>query len=198
MQRLVRSRIPRTRRALANLRAHERNVATARRLAADITAWRRAHPDELVYVVGYSGGGGVASLAVAALPDGVTVDRLVLVAPAIAPTFNVEARLVPHVEELIVNYASPHDLQVGWGTHTFGTIDRVYTPGAGALGFATTHRAVLEWRWSPAERSLGHRGDHLSYLTRTWQQARLLPALDPRLGRAGIEARWQTQCGVES
>src|SRR5688500_1878027 len=36
-----------------NLRAHERNVATAAGIAAEIADWRRAHPDTLFYLVGY-------------------------------------------------------------------------------------------------------------------------------------------------
>lgn len=179
---------------LANLRSHERNLETARRIAADITAWRAQHPGELLYLVGYSGGGGIASLVVSELPVGVTIDRLVLVAPAIAPDFAVESRLAPHVEEFIVNYSSPRDLQVGLGTRVFGTIDRVETASAGAVGFTAEHAALLEWRWTPAEQRLGHPGNHLAYLTPPWQHARLLPALDPRLSAAHVEARWRTPC----
>ena len=70
-----------------NLRAHERNVATAASIAAEIAAWRRANPDAPFYLVGYSGGGGMATLVTAALPDDVAIDRLVLVAPAISPDY---------------------------------------------------------------------------------------------------------------
>ncbi|RPI59532.1 MAG: hypothetical protein EHM50_09035, partial [Lysobacterales bacterium] len=49
-----------------NLRAHERNIATAARIAAEIADWRHAHPDAPFYLVGYSGGGGMATLVTAA------------------------------------------------------------------------------------------------------------------------------------
>src|SRR5436190_21289894 len=57
-----------------NLRAHERNVATAEAIAAEIAEWRRAHPDAPFYLVGYSGGGVMATLITAALPDDVAID----------------------------------------------------------------------------------------------------------------------------
>ena len=54
-----------------NLRAHERNTATAAAIAAEIAQWRRANPDAPFYLVGYSGGGGMATLVTAALPEDV-------------------------------------------------------------------------------------------------------------------------------
>ena len=110
-----------------NLRAHERNTATVAAIAAEIAQWRRANPDAPFYLVGYSGGGGMATLVTAALPDDVSIDRLVLVAPAISPDYPLASEVLPHVREYVVNYASERDLQVGWGTRTFGTIDRKYT-----------------------------------------------------------------------
>jgi pimeloyl-ACP methyl ester carboxylesterase len=177
-----------------NLRAHERNEATAAAIAAEIAQWRSANPDAPFYLVGYSGGGGMATLVTAALPDGVSVDRLVLVAPAISPDYPLATRVLPHVREHVVNYASELDLQVGWGTRTFGTIDRKNTASAGAVGFATADDRVLEYRWSKADEPFGHAGNHLAYLNPRWQAAKLLPALDPRTGAEALRARWAEAC----
>ncbi len=176
-----------------NLRAHERNVATARGIAAEIAAWRREHPRELFYLVGYSGGGGMATLVTTALPDGVAIDRLVLVAPAISPDYPL-AEVLPHVGEFVVNYWSERDLQVGWGTRTFGTIDRKMTDSAGAIGFTARDARLLEYRWSAADERYGHFGNHLSYLGQRWQAAKLLPALEPATTAAKLEARWALTC----
>jgi pimeloyl-ACP methyl ester carboxylesterase len=181
-----------------NLRAHERNVATAARMAEEITAWRRAHADEPLYVVGYSGGGGMATLIAAALPDDVQIDRLILVAPAISPDYPLEREVLPHVRELVVNYSSERDLQVGWGTRTFGTIDRKHTMSAGAVGFDFAHPQVLEYRWSTADEPLGHRGNHIAYLGERWQMAKLLPALDPSLDSSELVAHWASTCKESS
>jgi pimeloyl-ACP methyl ester carboxylesterase len=177
-----------------NLRAHERNVATAAAIAAEIAQWRRAHPDAPFYLVGYSGGGGMATLVTAALPDGVVIDRLVLVAPAISPDYPLGADVLPHVREYVVNYASERDLQVGWGTRTFGTIDRKNTASAGAIGFAAADERLLEHRWSNADLAVGHAGNHLAYLNPRWQAAKLLPALDPSVDPLALRARWARTC----
>jgi pimeloyl-ACP methyl ester carboxylesterase len=177
-----------------NLRAHERNVATAARMAEEITAWRRAHPKEPLYVVGYSGGGGMAMLIAAALPDDMQIDRLILVAPAISPDYPLESEVLPHVRELVVNYSSERDLQVGWGTRTFGTIDRVRTVSAGAVGFDLTHPQLLQYGWSTADEPLGHFGNHIAYLGERWQLAKLLPALDPSLDSSELAAHWASTC----
>ena len=177
-----------------NLRAQERNAATVQRIAEEIAAWRRAHPDAPFYLVGYSGGGGMATLVAAALPDDVHIDRLVLVAPAISPDFPLAEEVLPHVREHVVNYASERDLQVGWGTRTFGTIDRKNTASAGSIGFDATHERLLEYRWSEVDAPLGHAGNHLAYLHPRWQAAKLLPALDPSVGAAALRARWAEIC----
>jgi len=151
-------------------------------------------PDEPFYLVGYSGGGGMATLVTAALPDDVSIDRLVLVAPAISPDYPLGTKVMPHVREYVVNYASERDLQVGWGTRTFGTIDRKNTASAGAIGFASAHERLLEYRWSPADAAVGHAGNHLAYLSARWQAEKLLPALDPSVGPEALRARWAHTC----
>jgi pimeloyl-ACP methyl ester carboxylesterase len=177
-----------------NLRAHDRNVATAESIAAEIAEWRRAHPAERLYLVGYSGGGGMATLITAALPDGVAVDRLILVAPAISPDFPVREQILPHVREFVANFASDRDLQVGWGTSTFGTIDRKNTASAGAIGFDVDAERLLEHAWSLDDVPYGHHGNHLSYLNRRWQDAKLLPTLDPALTAQQVRAVWAGTC----
>jgi pimeloyl-ACP methyl ester carboxylesterase len=179
---------------LHNLRAHERNVATAARIADDIADWRRTHPAVPFYLVGYSGGGGMATLVTAALPAAVRIDRLILVAPAISPDYPVASEVLPHVREFVVNYASERDLQVGWGTRTFGTIDRKNTASAGAIGFAATDARLLQYRWSAADEPFGHAGNHLAYLNPRWQAAKLLPVLDPSLGLPALRARLARTC----
>lgn len=175
---------------LRNLRAHERNVETAEALAAEIAEWRESHPTEPFYLVGYSGGGGMAVLVADALPDGVEIDRLILIAPAISPSYPLERDVLSNVRELVVNYASTRDIQVGWGTRTFGTIDREHVDSAGAVGFETDDPKVVQWHWSPDDRELGHRGNHVAYLGRRWQTAALMPALDPEITAEALAAAW--------
>ena len=102
--------------------------------------------------------------------------------------------MLPHVREYVVNYASERDLQVGWGTRTFGTIDRKHTDSAGAVGFALSHERLLEYHWSSSDAPLGHAGNHLAYLSGRWQAAKLLPALDPSVEPKALRARWARTC----
>lgn len=175
---------------ILNLRAAERNRAVAQRIAADIVQWRRSHPGEQLYLMGYSGGGGIAALVLEELPDGVLVDRLVLVAPAISQDFEIEQYAAQHVVEFVINYASTKDWQVGIGTRSFGTIDRKYEYAAGYDGFAADFDGLAQWQWREVDRSFGHRGNHIAYLGRRWQHAFLLPAIDPAMTRSALESLW--------
>jgi pimeloyl-ACP methyl ester carboxylesterase len=181
-------------RMIENLQAEERNFSTAAEIAEDLATWRRAHPNEKLYVVGYSGGGGMVTLVTSALPADVSIDRLILVAPAISPDYPIEERVLPHINEFVVNFASALDLQVGWGTRAFGTIDRKNTASAGAVGFELADPKLLQHLWSADDIPFGHLGNHLSYLNSRWQRAKLLPALDPSLSLHQVRAQWAQTC----
>ena len=176
---------------IGNLRAEEKNLSVARELAADITQWRSEHPDEVLYLMGYSGGGGVASLTLAALPADIYIDRLILIAPAISSGFPIEGHAADHVREFVINFASTRDMQVGLGTRLFGTIDRKFEYAAGFDGFSTGFDSLAQWHWREADRRIGHRGNHIAYLGRRWQRDFLLPALDPAATPGSLEYLWQ-------
>lgn len=178
-----------------NLRAEEKNRSTARELAADIAAWRRKHPEKLLYLMGYSGGGGVASLVMEELPDDIQIDRLILIAPAISVDYPIDHYASEHVSDFVINFASTRDRQVGLGTRLFGTIDRKYEYAAGFDGFSARSEKLAQWHWREADRSVGHRGNHVAYLGRRWQHDFLLPAIDPSLSREALEQLWRVRRG---
>ena len=67
--------------------------------------------------------------------DEEAVERVVLLAPALSPGYDLTAALRAVRREIVV-FWSPLDLIVlGAGTRLFGTIDRVKTIGAGLVGF---------------------------------------------------------------
>lgn len=181
---------------IRNLRAEQENIEAARNLAGDIVRWRREHPDRLLYLMGYSGGGGVASLVLAELPDGITIDRLILIAPAISAEYPIEHYAKEHIRDFVVNFASEKDMQVGLGTRIFGTIDRKYEYAAGYAGFAASFAKLAQWHWRRQDRQFGHRGNHVAYLGRRWQRDFLLPAIDPSISRAELERLWQERRGT--
>lgn len=169
-------------RSIHNLCAYERNRAVAEQIASELAAYRRSHPQARISLVGYSGGGGVAVFVTEALPADVMIERLILVAPAISPDYPLVERVLPHVSEYVINYASRRDHQVGFGTRLFGTIDRVKTASAGCGGFSIEHRKLIQVCWSTSMLRWGHLGNHLSYLVPRWQRKYLVPALQAGVG----------------
>lgn len=174
--------------SIANLRARARNQRKARDLAEALAARRRRHPETPIHVVGYSGGGGLAVLVARALPEGVSINRLLLVAAAISPRYPVAEEILPRISELTVNYASRHDWQIGRGTRLFGNMDGTKEPGAGAVGFAAEHEKLIQVHWHRGMRRDLHFGGHISYLSPSWQRRYLLPALDPQMNCAALKA----------
>lgn len=164
---------------IKNLTDYEANVARARKIAARLTQLHRERPGRPLVLLGNSGGGGLAILAAEMLPAEVVLDRLVLTAAAVSNDYDL-SRVEPHVKT-IVNFYSPRDGIVGWGTSVFGTIDRKKTLSAGHCGFLTADgkmRAgdkLRQHEWTPEWRELGHDGSHLGYRNRKWAATVLAP-----------------------
>ena len=97
---------------------------------------------------------------------------------------------MPHVREYVVNYASERDLQVGWGTRTFGTIDRKNTASAGAIGFALRTSGCSSTAGRQADAPFGHAGNHLAYLCGALAGPRsCCRCLDPSVGPDALRAQ---------
>ena len=98
------------------------------------SAFRASHPGTPVFLVGKSGGSGLAIQALELLPEA-AVECAVLLSPAVSPTYDLSRALRAVRREMVV-YWSPLDVVVlGLGTRVFGTIDRVRTVSAGLVGF---------------------------------------------------------------
>ena len=120
---------------LPALAAYDHNRARAVQLAGRLADLRRAEPGRPIVLTAHSGGAGIAVWALEALPPGVSVDRLVLVAPALSPGYDLSPALA-HVSGRAYALTSARDAVVlGTGTRLFGTIDRVNADAAGRVGF---------------------------------------------------------------
>ncbi len=170
---------------LKQLTDHQRNLARAQRVAAEIAAYRRAHPDAPVYLVGYSAGGGVALLIAEALPNDVHVENIVLVQSAISPRYNLSQAL-SHVDGHVLCFYSPLDVFVlGLGTGALGTVDREHTASVGQRGFdvvaaipaADQRSKLVQQSWEPAMVWSGHLGNHLSLFSYAWNRRYVAPWL---------------------
>ncbi|MGE0481233.1 MAG: alpha/beta hydrolase [Phycisphaerae bacterium] len=171
---------------LFNLSDLERNRAQAAELAGRIVRYREDHPGAPVHLIGHSGGGGIAVLAVEALPAGRQIDRLVLLAPALGYRYDLTTAL-RRTRIGLHCFWSEHDVGIlKVGTTLFGAIDRTPGVAAGAAGFEPPpdlSPAGLELydarlhniRWTPRLAPLGADGSHFGWAARRFARRVLAP-----------------------
>jgi len=105
------------------------------RVAKAIVKYQDEHPGRPVYVVGHSGGGGVAVFTAEAMPEDRQIDGLILLSASISSAYNLDKAL-SHCRNGIVNFYNRQDSGVlGLGTTLIGTVDGTHGPSAGLIGF---------------------------------------------------------------
>lgn len=176
---------------LINLADYERNRTMAASLRDYIVEYLTAHPNHPVHVIGHSGGGGIAILAVEMLPADKPVSSVILLAAALSPDYDLRPAL-KNTRRSILNYYSPLDAAfLGVGTSVAGTIDRKHTAAAGAVGFnrlpgdsadGVLYRKLQQIKWDPKMRWHGHLGDHMGWTNQGFVKRYLAP-LVIELGR---------------
>jgi len=173
-----------------NLTDYARNRRRAACLAEHIQAWRERHPDTPLYLVGQSGGAGIALFACEALPVEAKVEAVVLVSAGISPTYDVSGALQRTRRGIYNYYSGEDDKLLDEFTTNLGTIDRVYGPAAGYVGFKTDDPRVFQLAWQPAMRELGNAGGHPEGLQRRFAREYLLPLF--RADRARVPPEWRS------
>jgi len=173
--------------AMKHLQDYEANRAHAARIAEQIVAYRQREPKSPIDLVGYSAGGGIAVMVAEALPEDIHLRNVVLVQSAVSPKYDLDA-LLRRVDGELINLYSPLDWFVlGWGTNTFGTVDRAHTESAGKIGFdvpvAVTDEKlrakVVQCPWAAGMMWTGHFGNHASILGYAWNRKYVAPYLLP-------------------
>lgn len=141
------------------------NHAAGKRLAKYIEKYQDRHPGQPVYLIGHSGGGGVAVFAAESLSKDHAVDRIVLLSPSISADYNLDKAL-RHTRGGIVNFWSPNDVGVlVLGTSLLGNVDGGHGPAAGAIGFKSDEDSLErsglhQVEWNPAMEGSGNYGGH--------------------------------------
>ena len=154
---------------LKDLQDTGHHQAKAAELADEIRKLREEDAERPIYLVAHSAGTGLVLRAVESLPAG-SVERLILLSSAVSPQYDLRPALAATRRE-IVSYHSPHDrMMLEWGTKKFGTVDRVYSAGAGLNGFQTPTDAnandkalydrLVQVPWSQRMLRCGHLGQH--------------------------------------
>jgi pimeloyl-ACP methyl ester carboxylesterase len=172
-------------RGMTALVSYDRNKEEARRIAGRIEQHFRADSRTKIYLIGHSGGAGLAVWALEDLPDDVRVESLMLLSPALSPDYDLSPAL-KHVRGKAHVFTSPLDgVVLGAGTRVFGTIDRVRTDAAGRIGFArpkhpadaTQYEKLVAWPYDAAWMEYGNIGDHIGPMTRSFARKVLAPVL---------------------
>jgi hypothetical protein len=167
------------------LQAIERNKKQAVKIAAKLTAKFRADPRITIYLTSHSGGAGLAAWALEALPPDVKVRRVIFLAPALSPSYDL-SKALGHVRDKAYDFYSSHDkLILSVGTQVFGTIDGVYGDAAGYVGFQTPATAdaaqyakLVQRPYDPAWLIYGDDGEHIGPMATAFAKAVLVPLLE--------------------
>ena len=155
---------------LLTLWSEQRNREKADQIAKRILRYKVDHPGRPVTIVGQSGGGAVAVWTAEAMPNGVGIDGMVIIAAALGPDYDLQAALA-HSRRGIVSYHSKRDWVIlGIGTTVYGTMEGAHTSSAGRVGFnvpggeskPAAYEKLYQVPWRGQMGSEGHIGGHLS------------------------------------
>jgi pimeloyl-ACP methyl ester carboxylesterase len=146
-------------------------LARATELADAVRAVKEAEPDRRIYLLGHSAGAAVSLAAAEQLPPG-TLERIVLLAAAVSPEYDLRSALRATRGEIVCFNSTCDILFLAWGTSLFGTADRVYGPSAGLGGFLppadldeegrALYGKVVQVQWRPDHLLLFRGGLHHS------------------------------------
>lgn len=172
------------RRGLVALLDERGNHAEASRIARRLTDLRRADPNGEIVITAHSGGAGIAAWALERLPPDVTIDTLVLLAPALGDDYDLSPAL-RHVRKRAFVFCSRHDrIVLGLGTRLLGTIDRQFKSSGGYLGFRRppgadeqAYRKLVEMPYRAAWLRLGNAGGHVDAMHPRFVSGVLAPLL---------------------
>jgi hypothetical protein len=173
--------------------------AMAARLADAIGRFRAKETSVPIFLVGKSGGSGVVVKALEQLEDE-SVERVILLAPALSPEYNLSIGLRAVARDLVVFWSPLDVILLGVGTRVFGTADRVKTRSAGMTGFrvpmflagspaesecARQYAKLRQVRWSARMAATGHLGGHFGPDSPFFLKSYVVPLLrtEPAAGK---------------
>jgi hypothetical protein len=169
---------------LRSLISTVRNHKEAQLIADKITTRFDKDPLSPIYLTCHSGGGGIAIWALEDLPKRVKIQTLIMMSPALSPTYDLSAAL-RHVSGKAYVFSSNDDVLVlGTGCKLLGTIDGVKTQAAGMVGFkmpptgdAGQYAKLIPEPYNPAWIQYDDYGNHVGGMTRLFGQYMLAPLI---------------------
>jgi pimeloyl-ACP methyl ester carboxylesterase len=138
-----------------------------RRLADSVLAWRQANPKGRVCLVAHSTGAAVALAAAESLPAG-SLDRIVLLAPAVSRDYPL-GRALSCSREGIDCYFSNLDV-INLGVALVGSTDGRFLSVAGRNGFRSTEEGLRQFSYG---------GRHFACCTPDFVRNYVMPLVNP-------------------
>jgi hypothetical protein len=163
--------------ALVNDARHRRE---AKIIAQKLTDQYDKDPASPIYLTCHSGGAGLAIWALEDTPDRVKIRTLLMLAPALSPTYDL-TKALRHVTGNAYSFNSLNDV-VLWGCRWTGTVDGRKTDGAGRVGFTKPptgdqqqYAKLVQFPYQTDWIRLGDRGDHVGAMSRAFSREVLAP-----------------------
>ncbi len=162
-------------------RSHQR--AKGQCLAQQVLAYRQAHPGSRVCLVGHSSGAAVVLAAAECLPPG-SVNRIILLAPAVSPAYDLRPALACACEG-IDSFHSGRDC-ISFLLSCVGTADGHLTCSAGRGGFrpapscpedAPLYQRLRQYPWQQGFGGMGNHGGHFGWTSCEFLRACVVPLL---------------------
>lgn len=171
-----------------NQRLTARNRHMARKIGRELLRYQDEHPGRPTFVMGHSGGAGLALMVLEELPEGRSLTGAVLLGVAVAPDYNL-APALRKAEKGIWSYWSKEDtFMLGAGTLVLGNFDGYHGQGAGLTGFQPPEgltpedlvlydRKLHEVHFTEEMRSVHHNGGHWGWTKQEFAKNYLAPLL---------------------
>ena len=171
---------------ISALQDYAGNRRQAQRISDLILAHIAADPDSPIFLTAHSGGCGLAVWALEKLPSDVRLPAVLLIAPALSPTYDL-TRALRHVDGRMYAFSSTLDTVVlDTGTRLFGTIDGVQTAAAGFGGFVepagadpSIYQRLVQRSYQRDWARYNDFGDHIGGMSRPFAKAVLAPLFGP-------------------
>jgi len=143
--------------------AQVRNDERARQEAERLAAYQQAHPDQPVTLLGYSAGCWFAVLTAERMPEGTSLDRVILMSASIEKSYDLSMAL-SHTKDGIVHFWSSKDQFTRDVSAQYNLGDSTQGDPAASFGFDLQDERLTQIEWDPAWEQYGYYGDHADYL----------------------------------
>jgi len=170
---------------LAALMATQRHKDESKFVAQMIEQELTVNPNTRITVSAHSAGAGIIAWALEQLPAEDKIDTLLLISPALSPTYDLSGALSHVRGKVYVIYSTYDSAVLGMGTKMFGTVDGVKVEAAGKVGFKMPPNAdeeqyqkLVQIPYRSEWVKLGNIGDHIGGLSRPFAKEVLAPLLE--------------------